>query len=66
MTTADLSTPRAVSPHDYWAERFEREGQRAYQSSSDGNPYHTGTMAHDRWAKGFMDALKARSQSHEG
>jgi hypothetical protein len=46
-----------MSLHDETAERFEREGRRAYRDGKAGNPYRAGTMAHDRWAKGFMDAL---------
>jgi len=46
-----------MSLHDQWAARFEAEGASAYRRSTGGNPYNAGTMAHDRWAKGFMDAL---------
>jgi hypothetical protein len=50
-----------MSLRDEWAERFEAEGKAAFQRSSGGNPYNAGTMAHDRWAKGFMEAYeKAR------
>lgn len=50
-----------MSLHDQWAARFEAEGKAAFQRSSGGNPYNAGTMAHDRWAKGFMEAYeKAR------
>lgn len=54
-----------VSLHEQTAARFEAEGRRAFERSSGPNPYNAGTMAHDRWAKGFMDALhKAGKAGH--
>lgn len=72
LTSTELRERLERNPHnlsgkdhmcnlDLWAARFEAEGRRAYLKSLGGNPYNAGTMAHDRWAKGFMDA---RGEQH--
>lgn len=46
-----------MSPLDWHAARFEAEGRAGYPHSR--NPYNAGTMACDRWARGWHHADNA-------
>ena len=54
----------AMSPHDYWAARFEAEGHAAYPTVRHA-PYNAGTMAHTRWLAGFNAAAGADPDTWE-
>jgi hypothetical protein len=46
-----------MSTHDVTAARFEAEGRAAYPHGR--NPYNAGTMAHERWARGWHQRFEA-------
>jgi hypothetical protein len=46
-----------LCPHDYAAAKFEAEGRYAHPHGR--NPYKPGTMAHDRFVRGWYAADEA-------